>query len=314
MVLRNSLKVLSTNFSLVWKNLAYILIIVAIFGGAIVGIGYNIVNTLSSAGFFSSFGEFWSKLYSMNITEVSSKLVEFAGLAFDIISENIDALALNVVGVCAVAFFMMVMLNALSLVNCEVLKGGMSSLTRIGFCGAYVRNLFSALWQGMIKTLIKLPFWAIICVSGYFVLNLMSESAVWGVLAPMLFVLVTAIALSIEFTLLSCFVPHIVLHSDGVNKSFLRGVQVVSHRFWRTLSNVIVFTIFAFVVNYVCAHYTFGVSLLLTLPATVVLLNAIFMVNYYESQGMRYYIDSNSIVNPRKFAEHDKVKSAKFVI
>ncbi len=314
MVLRNSLKVLSTNFSLVWKNLAYILVVVAIFGGAIVGIGYNIVQTLASAGFFESFGEFWGKLYSMSATEISSQLVEFVGSAYDIIVENIDALALNIAGVCAVLFVMIIVLNAVSVVNGDVLRGGMSSLTRVGFCGAYVRYLFSALWQGVIKTLIKLPFWAIICVSGYFVLNLMSTSALWGVVAPMLFVMITLVVLSIESTLLSCFVPHFVLHSDGINKSFVRGINVVSHRFWRTLSNVVVFTIFAFVVNFVCARYTFGVSLLITLPITSVLLSAMFMVNYYESQGMRYYLDSSNIVNPRKFAEQDRAKAAKFVI
>ncbi len=314
MVLRNSIKVLSTNFSLVWKNMAYMLVVLAIFGGAVVWIGYDIVKTLSDGGFFVAFSEFWSKLYSYNTTEVGQKLVDLAGNAIDIIGQNLSALTPNIIGVCIGLFLIAVIFNAATLPNCEVLRGAMSSLTRVGFCGAYIRYFGRALLQGLIQTLIKLPFWAIIGVSGYFVLNLMSTGEIWGILAPMLFVLISMFVLSLESALLSCFVPYLVLHSDSVNKSFTEGVKVVSHRFWRTLSNIIVFVIFAFVVNFVCARYTFGASLLFTLPLTVVFINVIFMVNYYESQGMRFYLDPSNIMSPRKFAEHDRVKQSKFVI
>ncbi len=314
MVLRNSLKVLSTNFSLVWKNMAYMLVVLAIFGGAVVLIGYDIVKTLSDGGFFTAFSELWSKLYAYSTTEVSQKFVDLAGSAIDIIGKNLEALMPNIIGVCVGLFLLAVVFNSASLANCEVLRGAMSSLTRVGFCGAYIRYFGRALLQGLIQTFIKLPFWAIIGVSGYFVLNLMSTSEIWGVLAPMLFVLISMFVLSLESALLSCFVPHLVLHSDRVGKSFAEGVKVVSHRFWRTLSNIIVLVIFAFVTNFVCARYTFGASLLFTLPLTVVFVNVVFMVNYYESQGMRFYLDPSNIMSPRKFAEHDRAKQSKFVI
>ena len=314
MVLRNSLKVLSTNFSLVWKNMAYMLVVLVIFGGAVVGIGYDIVKTLSDGGFFVAFSEFWSKLYSLSTMEVGQKLVDLMGSAIDIIGQNLSTLTPNIIGVCIGLFLIAVIFNTATLPNCEVLRGAMSSLTRVGFCGAYVRYFGRALLQGFIQTLIKLPFWAIIGVSGYFVLNLMSTSELWSILAPMLFVLISVFVLSLESALLSCVVPYLVLHSDSVSKSFTAGIKVVSHRFWRTLSNIIVFVIFAFVVNFVCARYTFCASLLFTLPLTMVFINVIFMVNYYESQGMRFYLDPSNIMSPRKFAEHDRAKQSKFVI
>ena len=314
MVLRNSLKVLSTNFSLVWKNMAYMLIMLAIFGGAVVWIGYDIVKALSDGGFFVVFGEFWTKLYSFSATEVSRKVVDLAGKAFDIIGQNINSLIPNIVGVSVGLFLLAVIFNSASLANCEVLRGAMSSLTYIGFCGAYVRYFGRALLQGLIQTLVKLPFWAIICTAGYFVLNLMSTGEIWGILAPMLFVLIAMLVLSLEYSLLSCFVPYLVLHNSSVSKSFVNGIKVVSHRFWRTLSNNIVFVIFAIVINFVCARYTFCASLLFTLPLTVVLVNVLFMVNYYESQGMRFYLDQSNIMSPRKFAESDRAKKSKFVI
>ena len=314
MVLRNSLRVLSSNFSLVWKNMAYMLIILAVFGGAVVLIGYDIVKALSDGGFFTALSEFWSKLYSFSTTEISQKMFDLADSGIDTIGQNLDALTPNIIGVCVGMFVIAVVFNSASLASCEVLRGAMSSLTRVGFCGAYIRYLGRALLQGLIQTLIKLPFWAIIGISGYFVLDLMSTSEIWGILAPMLFVLIAISIFSLEFTLLSCFVPHLVLHNSRVGESFCAGIKVVSHRFWRTLSNIVVFVIFAFIINFVCARYTFGALLVFTVPLTIVFVNVIFMVNYYESQGMRFYLDPNNIMSPRKFAEHDRAKESKFVI
>ena len=69
-----------------------------------------------------------------------------------------------------------------------------------------------------------------------------------------------------------------------------------------------------FVINFVCARYTYGVALLVTLPMTIVFYNIFNMVVYYESQGMRYYIDSSTIVKTKEFAEQDSAEDAKLVI
>ena len=314
MALRNAFRLLGTNFSLVWKNLAYKLIVFAVFGGIMVAFGLHIVETLKSAGFFDDLSEFWSNMFAMSTLEFNIALVDLLNSGADIVISNLASLSLNLIGICVAFIFLCVFVNMAQLPMTDVIKGHMSSLTKFGFCGAYLRNFWNSLKQGIVLFLVKLPFWAIIVVSGYYVLNLMTLSSIWAILSPMLFALIAIIVISIQNTAFACFTPCLALHNCGVFKALNMGGKTVSKRFYRTWSNNIVFVVFAFVINFVCARYTYGVSLLVTLPATIVM-NTIFnLVVYYESQGMRYYIDSNTIIYSKEFSEQDKAKVAKYVI
>ena len=314
MALRNAFRLLGTNFSLVWKNLAYKLIVFAVFGGIMVAFGLHIVETLKSAGFFDDLSEFWSNMFAMSTLEFNIALVDLLNSGADIVISNLASLSLNLIGICVAFIILCVFVNMAQLPMTDVIKGHMSSLTKFGFCGAYLRNFWNSLKQGIVLFLVKLPFWAIIVVSGYYVLNLMTLSSIWAILSPMLFALIAIIVISIQNTVFACFTPCLALHNCGVFKALNMGGKTVSKRFYRTWSNNIVFVVFAFVINFVCARYTYGVSLLVTLPATIVM-NTIFnLVVYYESQGMRYYIDSNTIIYSKEFSEQDKAKVAKYVI
>ena len=314
MALRNAFRLLGTNFSLVWKNLSYKLIVFAVFGGIMVAFGLHIVETLKSAGFFNDLSEFWSNMFAMSTLEFNIALVDLLNSGADIVISNLASLSLNLIAICVAFIFLCVFVNMAQLPMTDVIKGHMSSLTKFGFCGAYLRNFWNSLKQGIVLFLVKLPFWAIIVVSGYYVLNLMTLSSIWAILSPMLFALIAIIVISIQNTVFACFTPCLALHNCGVFKALNMGGKTVSKRFYRTWSNNIVFVVFAFVINFVCARYTYGVSLLVTLPATIVM-NTIFnLVVYYESQGMRYYIDSNTIIYSKEFSEQDKAKVAKYVI
>ncbi len=314
MNLRNAFRLLGMNFSLVWKNLAYKLIIIAIFGGIMVGFGLDIISTLSASGFFESFGQFWGNMVTMNTQEFSTQIVSLLNSFVDIIVNNAGALALNIVGVCVAFILGCIFMNMANLPMADVIKGHMSSLSRFGFCGAYLRDFWRSLKQAIILFVVRLPFWAIIAVSGYYILNLMTLSSLWAVLSPMLFIILAVIVLSIENTLFSCFTPYLCLHQVGTFRALQMGVYTVSKRFYRTWSNYIVYVLLAFVINFVCARYTYGVALLVTLPMTIVFYNIFNMVVYYESQGMRYYIDSSTIVKTKEFAEQDSAEDAKLVI
>ena len=314
MMLRNAFRLLGTNFSLVWKNLAYKLIVILVFGGMMAGFGINIIKTLSEADFFVEFGKFWGDMVTMNTLELSRAVVDLLGSGVDIIVSNIASLSINLIGVCVAFILLCIFINMAQLTMTDVIKGHMSSLSKFGFCGAYLRNFWTSLKQSILLFIVKLPFWAVLAISGYFILNLMVVNSVWAILSPMIFVLVAIIVISIQNTVLACFSPYLSLHNAGVCESLNKGVEIVSRRFYRTWSSNIVFVLLAFVVNFVCARYTFGVALLVTLPATIVF-NAIFnMVVYYESQGMRYYIDSSTIVVSKEFGDLDSVKNAKYVI
>ena len=314
MMLRNAFRVFGANFSLVWKNLAYKMLIILIFSGIIVAFGMKLIETLESAGFFSAFSQFWGSTASLSTLEFSKGIVSLLNDFFDIVIANFSGLSINLIGIVLSFFLMIVFINMAELPMAEVIKWHMSSLSKFSFCGAFLSNFWRATKQALVLFVIKLPFWAIIMVSGFYILNLMTVSSLWAILSPMLFVLLVAVVFSIKNTIFACFTPYLCLHDCGIFHALKKGVQIVSRRFYRTWSNNIMFVVLAFVLNFVCAQYTFGVALLLTLPSTIVFHNVFNMVVYYESQGMRYYIDPMTIMRTKDFSEQDSAKKARNVI
>lgn len=314
MMLRNAFRVFGANFSLVWKNLSYKLLTILIFSSIIVAFSVKLIEILENAGFFNAFSDFWGNMASLSTLDFSNGIVSIINDFFDIMIANFSVLSLNIIGIVLAFFLMLVFVNMAELPMTEVIKWHMSSLSKFSFCGAFLSNFWRATKQALVLLVIKLPFWAIIIVTGFFVLKLMALSSLWAILSPMLFVLIIAIVFSIKNTLFACFTPYLCLHDCRIFTALKKGVQIVSRRFYRTLSNNIMFVLLAFVLNFVCAQYTFGVALLLTLPATVVFHNVFNMVVYYESQGMRYYIDPMTIMRTKDFSEQDSAKKARNVI
>ena len=58
--------------------------------------------------------------------------------------------------------------------------------------------------------------------------------------------------------------------------------------------------------NIFALNFTAGVGLLFTLPLTTLLIAITGDVAYFEALGMRYYIDSEHIITPKKLEERDK--------
>ena len=314
MMFRNAFRLFGANFSLVWKNLSYKLIVILAFSGIMVAFSVTIIKQLISADIFKQMGALLGDMSSLSLLEFSKQVVQIVQEIVDVVALTFGDLVVNYIGIIVSLFLMFLFINMAELPMTEVIKGHMSSLSKFGFCGAYLRNFWRAFKQSLVLIIIKIPFWAIIGVSGYYILNLMTISSLWSVLSPMLFVMIVALLISIKNTIFACFTPYLCLHDCGAYHALSKGVDIVSHRFYRTWSNNIVYILLAFIINFVCARYTFGVSLLLTLPATIVFHNIFNMVVYYESQGMRYYIDSMTIMRTKDFCEQDSPKQAKNVI
>ncbi|MBO5884806.1 MAG: hypothetical protein J6Q51_03320, partial [Clostridia bacterium] len=55
-------------------------------------------------------------------------------------------------------------------------------------------------------------------------------------------------------------------------------------------------------------------SLIALIPFASVSIIMLEMVMFFESQGMRYYVDLDSIVSPRKLEQCDKLNKVKNII
>ena len=61
-------------------------------------------------------------------------------------------------------------------------------------------------------------------------------------------------------------------------------------------SNFVVIVLLIFAVNVAAAVFTLGAGLLITIPASYVLIIGFEFVNYYDREGLKYFLDDNTIV------------------
>ena len=61
-------------------------------------------------------------------------------------------------------------------------------------------------------------------------------------------------------------------------------------------SNFTVLVLIIFAVNSAALFLTFGTGLLITIPSSYVILICFEFVNYYDREGVKYFLDDNTIV------------------
>lgn len=55
-------------------------------------------------------------------------------------------------------------------------------------------------------------------------------------------------------------------------------------------------------------------SIIIILPLISPLIHIFEMVMFFSSQGMRFYVDSDTILSPKRLEEVDKIEDAKYIL
>ena len=246
-----------------------------------------------------------------NLPYVLAQLYEGLAVLFAGIISLFTVNPLLAVYVCFVVFYVVPFLYGLAdLPIQETLFGYMSSLTRYGFSHSYIRKLGKSALLQLFKTLIMLPFTALIL---FVVMQILSLTVIGGgILYLIPFILVFTICgfFALKRTFLSGWIPAIVVYDCNMFKGLKMGLKAVFRRFWRTLSTALVITLIVFAINYL-----FGLpAVLIIAPISIMIFNVFEMVMFFGSQGMRYYVDLDTIVTPKLLEEKDSFRKIKNII
>ena len=87
-------------------------------------------------------------------------------------------------------------------------------------------------------------------------------------------------------------------------------LQAVLRKWQSIYSTSFVLYILAIVLSMVMGIY----SLIIILPIFSPLLHIFEMTAFFQSQGMRFYVDSQSIISPKKLEENDKIDDIKYLL
>jgi len=308
MTFKNSLKLLCTNFDQVWKLLVYHILSFALCFGflAIFGVQYvEYVNLASSEVELPSVIE-QGTLYGSSFAGALTTIVNFALAFFRIMFDSSIGIGIFF---CIIIFVLLpLLLNIGKVVTCELAYGYMSACQKQSFTGTLLKTLKVSLPYALIKLLYVIPFnfITLFCVYGLTRLNFTGLE----ILFPFVFVFAVAVLCAFKEIFNVGWAPAQVVYNCGTFKSFRIGFRAVLRKWESIFSTAFVIFILAIVLSMVTGIY----SLIIILPLISPLFHIFEMTAFFQSQGMRYYVDSQTIVSPKRLEENDKIDDIKYLL
>ncbi len=307
MKFKHAFNVLIDNFSLTYKQLLYRLIILGIaFTICYVGIYPFIKELLDSQSFNSLIGgikSFINNLLSGKVEElhdVSNKVAaaytDFINLLYEKTSQLVlSGLLLFLVYVVGRWFSSLGNYAAAAVINDK-----MAMRTSSHFFGTLIRNLK----QASLFSLIYVPLTCLYDLGTAALAFLLVYLLVYGFLPVIwgifLFILLIILAVSVKMTFVNDWMPALIRGKARQREAIKYTFSRKNKRTFNVMSNYVVLTLLILAVNVVALFFTLGVGMLLTVPASYLLLSCFQLVSYYEREEIRYSTDDHTIIKPNK--------------
>ncbi len=313
MIFRNTVRLLLTNFSNVWKVLLYYIICIVVTLGVCWGIASPIIDKLVEAKVFENFiallNSFFSEpegiIYSFN---------DIIDTAWNVLTTNIQFRFNYVFLIVWVVFVFPFTLDLAQLALGEVLYGFMTSQVRYGFTGRYIKCIGKSCVFSLLRYAVLFVFHSIILAGFIGIIKLATLGNFLLILLDILILALLICFIAFKRTLFSCWMPAIAVLDCNPFKALKQNFKCVFRKFFSIFSNYIALILTAIVLNLIFCVFTLSVSLIVTLPLTALVFVIYEMVSYFSAQGMRFYVYPDLFIVPKKFEEEDTFKKMKYLI
>lgn len=311
MMFRNSYRLLLANFGTFWKDLLYKLIIFAV----VILATWPTFAVIKSLDNYSQMVESIQNLILTfpfaNIPAYFTDLFAMINLILTVISSFFINNIFVGIYLTLLYFIVLPFLFSLSeLAVSEVLYGTMSSQTKYGFSASFIKKIGKSSVYSIFKTFISLPFLLLTGYVFYLMLSLNANGALPVIALPFILLFLSIGILGFKITLFSGWAPSIIVFNCNVFVGMGKGMIAIFRRFFKSYSTVAMILLLSILFGNI-----FGfVSLFLMFPILAMLISIFQMVMFFGSQGMRYYVEPDTILCPKKLEETDKFKKVKNII
>ena len=309
---KNTVKILLNNFSSVWKILLYKIITIICIMGLTTVICLPIINQLLNQNFFGFMQDNISNLFlNFNLNSFVEILMLILNKFYEIISNaNLLPLAISV-GACALVVYYFVD-SLLILPVVEDTRSFMSNNYKLGFMNCYIANFGKSAKYSLVK-LGTVFIWDLLIIAGSVGIYYALSKTVL-VIAPLVTIVFALLMYCLKTTLLVGVETAIVVHNCGIFEAVKRSFKATSKKFLTIFSASLMISIILLLLNMFGIFFTFGVTNLILLPLSLLTMLIFKNVVYFECTGMRYYVDSDTIMMPKKLEEQDKFSKVKDII
>ncbi|MDE6356453.1 MAG: hypothetical protein K2L67_04330 [Clostridia bacterium] len=178
------------------------------------------------------------------------------------------------------------------------------------FLSSLIKNLKQAAAFNAIYVPLTFLYEAAVAVAMFFFVFYLINSIVPFFVCVFLFVLIIVFSAVLKYTFTCDWLPAIIRGKMGPLKALKYTFSIKRKDTLSVLSNFIVLVLIIFGVNVAAFFCTLGVGLLITVPSSAVLIAAFYMVNYYDREEIKYFVDQNTIIKPAK--EHTPTREEFF--
>ncbi len=306
MKFKHTLQILIDNFSVTYKQLVYKLVITLIAVGLSAAVLYPFWKAMTGLPEFRNLIEgiktFFTNLLEGKTSELGN-IREKIEIALDSISilikHNTTVVALGITGLALIKLISMFLSSLGNYAAAAVINDKMALRAQSPFFLTLIRNLKDAsLYSLMYAPLSFLYDVACIALMYLFVF----KALVFVPILLQIFLFATAIvfAVTLKLTFASDWLPALIRGKKKQLEAFAYTFNRKNKQTFNVLSNFIVLVLIIFALNVVAIFFTFGVGALLTVPASYVLLNSFQLVNYYDREDLKYFLDKKTIIKPEK--------------
>lgn len=295
MIYKNSMKLITSNFSLVWKQLAYTLVRLAIIVGLTVLVSRPILDLLASYDYAQTLGNVWQSVYT-NTASALPALRESIVSFCSIISQNLNQIWYSVL----LFFFVTIIINAFlkhvgKYTLSYVAHNNFTSLNKCGYCHSLISNMGKICKYALCRLVLDLPFTAlkVLYVIVYcYCLN----NWILAIVGITLLIILFTITYALQISICNNFAVEQINTGKNPFKSVFRSYKSQKD-FAKVFSNAIVIVLTIIVINLVIGVFSFAAGLLITMPASMVLVVIFELISHYTITKQRYYLSPTIIVD-----------------
>ena len=308
MIFRNSCKLLCANFGEVWKLFVYHIISFAFCVGLLAVFYkdyFNFVDIAYSKANMQTVwdtGTMYGSTFANALTIVANFIIYFFEAMF---ASNIGK---GIYFLIIVALVMPLLMNIGKVVTCELMYGYMSACQKQSFTGTYLKTLKTSLAYSSVKVLYSLPFNFLILASMWGVTRI--DNNIFDYFMPFVFVIISALLMAFKELLNAGWAPAKVVYDHNVFSSYTIGMRAVFRKGERVFSTALIIYLLATVLSMVLGLY----AIIIILPIVSPFIHIFEMVAFFSSQGMRFYVDNETILSPKRLEEVDKIEDAKYLL
>ena len=311
-MLKNILKLSFTNFKEVWKLLLYRVIYTLFVLGLTTVASLNIIKTLIKESFFVNLQ---TNLKSLAFNLDFSKIFGVVHTTFQELVNIVSAHGFIAQTVLCVVFIVLLCsffeVHGKAALHTNI-NGYMNSMVQYGFSNSYVASFGRSCLHWLVYVFTELPVVIGIYVGAYFFAS--GLNGVLGVWSVVLAVFLIIVCLSFKNMIFGGWIPALVINEKKVFMSLASGTKAFFKRFFKIFACYLLFTALAVMVVMFSITFTVGIGLVFVLPFWTLEEVIVGQVAYYEQFGMRYYVDSNEVITPKRLEQQDKFSKVKDII